>query len=140
MIVLLVVFALVLATDQISKSVVVARFPEGAATDGVIYGIRLRHVANRRGPWRSRAGARWMSVALLVFAGVSGWLSTVIASPWMYLGLGAILGGAVGNLVDGFNRNAVTDFIDLRVWPVFNIADAAIVTGAALMLWELAAM
>jgi signal peptidase II len=48
------------------------------------------------------------------------------------IGLGMILGGAVGNLTDRLIRGSagVIDFIDFRVWPVFNAADSAIVIGA----------
>jgi signal peptidase II len=50
--------------------------------------------------------------------------------------MGALLGGALGNLADRLLRHhqgAVIDFIDLRWWPVFNVADAAITVGAALL-------
>lgn len=55
------------------------------------------------------------------------------------VGLGLILGGALGNLTDRLIRGPgfggeVVDFIDLHVWPVFNAADSAIVIGAALLL------
>ena len=100
--------------------------------------LAIRHVANRRRPWKSEAGVKWMAVALLLFGGVAGAMTTIVESQEMYAGLGALMGGAAGNLLDGFSRNAVTDFIDLRVWPVFNLADMAIVSGAALMLWTLA--
>jgi len=46
--------------------------------------------------------------------------------------LGLILGGSLGNLIDRLLLGYVTDFIDLRVWPVFNLADASIVIGAGL--------
>jgi signal peptidase II len=45
-----------------------------------------------------------------------------------------ILGGAVGNLIDRIMLGYVVDFIDFRVWPVFNIADSAITIGAAIIL------
>lgn len=45
-----------------------------------------------------------------------------------------ILGGAIGNLIDRIMLGYVIDFIDLRVWPVFNIADSAITIGAAVIL------
>ena len=45
-----------------------------------------------------------------------------------------ILGGAIGNLIDRIMLGYVVDFIDLRVWPVFNIADSAITIGAAVIL------
>jgi signal peptidase II len=54
-------------------------------------------------------------------------------------GFGLILGGALGNLTDRILRGPalsgrVVDFIDLQVWPVFNLADSAIVVGAALVV------
>lgn len=49
--------------------------------------------------------------------------------------LGLILGGAVGNLIDRVRLGYVVDFIDLRVWPVFNIADSCVTIGAILLLY-----
>jgi signal peptidase II len=50
------------------------------------------------------------------------------------VGCGLILGGAAGNLLDRLTTGQVTDYIDFRVWPVFNTADAAIVLGVATLL------
>ncbi|MEW6661633.1 MAG: signal peptidase II [Bacillota bacterium] len=47
------------------------------------------------------------------------------------------LGGAVGNLIDRIRTGYVVDFFDFRVWPVFNIADSAIVIGVILLSWFL---
>jgi signal peptidase II len=52
-------------------------------------------------------------------------------------GLGAALGGATGNLIDQLRRGAVLDFIDLRIWPVFNLADTFIVVGLGVALWSI---
>jgi signal peptidase II len=52
----------------------------------------------------------------------------------MALGCGLILGGAAGNLLDRLTAGEVTDYVDLRIWPVFNAADAAIVLGVAALL------
>ncbi|MGI8608814.1 MAG: signal peptidase II [Candidatus Dormibacteria bacterium] len=57
--------------------------------------------------------------------------------PWMRLGLGLVLGGAIGNVVDRVLAGSVTDFIDFRVFPVFNVADSAISVGAILLAWRL---
>lgn len=46
-----------------------------------------------------------------------------------------ILGGAIGNLIDRFRFGGVVDFLDFRIWPVFNVADSCITVGAALMAW-----
>lgn len=53
-------------------------------------------------------------------------------APWTRFGLGLLLGGALGNMVDRITVGSVVDFIDLRIWPVFNAADSAIVVGAIL--------
>lgn len=47
-----------------------------------------------------------------------------------------ILGGAMGNLFDRIVYGYVIDFIDLRVWPVFNVADSAITIGAVIIAWQ----
>lgn len=47
------------------------------------------------------------------------------------------LGGAVGNLIDRLLLGHVTDFFDFRIWPVFNIADMAVVVGVGLLCWEI---
>ncbi|HEY8740255.1 MAG TPA: signal peptidase II [Candidatus Dormibacteraeota bacterium] len=57
--------------------------------------------------------------------------------PWMRLGLGMVLGGAVGNAVDRVLAGSVTDFIDFRIWPVFNVADMGVTVGALLIAWRL---
>lgn len=53
---------------------------------------------------------------------------------WAFAGLGLIIGGAVGNLVDRLFRGRVVDFIDFSWWPVFNLADIAIVAGVIIIL------
>jgi len=56
-------------------------------------------------------------------------------------GLGLILGGALGNLVDRLHRGSVVDFLDFHLgpyhWPAFNLADSAIVLGAAALMFEI---
>jgi signal peptidase II len=53
------------------------------------------------------------------------------------LSLGLILGGAIGNLIDRLRFGYVIDFLDLRVWPVFNLADSVITLAALVLIWEL---
>lgn len=48
-----------------------------------------------------------------------------------------ILSGALGNLVDRLRVGAVIDFIDFKIWPVFNIADSCITIGAMIIIWQL---
>ncbi len=75
-------------------------------------------------------------VVMLVRSGrsLTTWSGTV--------GLALVIGGALGNLGDRafrgdrFLHGAVVDFIDLQWWPIFNIADSAIVVGAVLLAWR----
>lgn len=54
---------------------------------------------------------------------------------WAAAGWLLVLAGAAGNLYDRVRYGYVVDMIDLRIWPVFNVADVAITTGVALVLW-----
>jgi signal peptidase II len=70
-------------------------------------------------------------VGLLVFLalrGGEGWL--------VWLPAALLLGGALGNLADRVRDGAVTDFIDLPLWPTFNLADVAITVGVLLLLLD----
>ena len=65
----------------------------------------------------------------LLLAVVQFWLTGSLAAQ---AALGVALGGASGNLFDRLWRGGVVDFIDVGFWPVFNVADSAIVAGALL--------
>ena len=53
------------------------------------------------------------------------------------LALGLILGGTVGNLIDRLRLGYVTDFIDIGIWPAFNVADSAVTVGVILVIYSL---
>ena len=55
--------------------------------------------------------------------------------PLLWLPVGLLLGGALGNLADRAREGAVIDFIDPVAWPAFNVADACIVVGVLVLLW-----
>lgn len=59
------------------------------------------------------------------------------ADKLVKIALGLILGGACGNLIDRLRFGYVVDFLDFRVWPVFNLADSAITVGAVLICWKM---
>jgi signal peptidase II len=101
--------------------------------------LSLNYTTNSGGAFGLGRSAPW------VFAGATVLVSAVIVLVSFRLerrplavALGLILGGALGNLTDRVLNGpglsgSVTDFIDLQVWPVFNLADGAIVTGAVLL-------
>lgn len=53
------------------------------------------------------------------------------------IALALVLGGALGNLLDRIRLGYVVDFFDFRIWPVFNVADCAIVIGMLIIIWEI---
>jgi signal peptidase II len=118
MLLMLLVCAAVIAADQISKALVTAR---GAF-----------HVINSRRGWGSRPALRVRAAAWLLLSTAAIVLTARTDAAAADIGAGAIVGGSAGNLIDALRGRGVTDFIDLRVWPVFNLADAAIVGGAVL--------
>ncbi|MBI4436003.1 MAG: signal peptidase II [Candidatus Omnitrophica bacterium] len=59
---------------------------------------------------------------------------TPLENRWAKVGVGLISGGALGNLLDRLRHGYVVDFLDFRVWPVFNIADSCIFIGTLLFL------
>lgn len=76
---------------------------------------------------------------ILLALAISGWLILELTRrnhpPLIRLGLALMLGGAVGNLIDRVRLGHVVDFLDLRIWPVFNVADSAITIGVGLLMW-----
>ncbi|MPM60960.1 Lipoprotein signal peptidase [bioreactor metagenome] len=55
----------------------------------------------------------------------------------LHFGLGLLAGGSIGNVIDRIRTGYVVDFFDFRIWPVFNIADIAIVCGVFSIIWTL---
>lgn len=76
--------------------------------------------------------------SLAVAIGLSVWVRKACLPRWPSLGVGLIVGGAIGNAIDRVLYGAVVDFADVHVagwhWPAFNIADAGITIGVILLL------
>lgn len=98
---------------------------------GVTFGLLASDV-----PWQKAALA---GVALAVCAFLLVWLARA-ESRLVALGLGSVIGGAIGNVIDRARFGAVVDFLDFHAfgwhWYAFNVADAAIVCGVGLLLWD----
>ena len=129
--------ALVYAVDRISKWVV-ERNLSGRSPIEVIPGVvRLRFTTNTGGAFGLFGGQAWLFFgATAVVCAVIVLASASLQSGVSAVGLGLVLGGALGNLTDRILRGprGVIDFIDFRVWPVFNAADSAIVVGALIVV------
>jgi signal peptidase II len=84
----------------------------------------------------SVAAALWIGYELWVAPPDRAQADHRLQSPVRVVALSLVLGGAVGNLIDRLWRGYVVDFIDVRIWPVFNLADSAITIGVGLLLFQ----
>lgn len=134
----------VIVLDQITKAWARSALADGEVIDLGVLDLNLVFNTGASFGFGSRIGPFIGSVAALVAVGLIVYART-IPSRFSAALLGAIAGGAIGNVLDrlfrsnpagesGFMRGAVIDFVDLRWWPVFNVADMAVVCGAILLV------
>jgi hypothetical protein len=120
---LVVVAVCALLADATTKRFALALLPD--ATGRERFALR-RVVSGRRRVPGALLVALWMVAAAAAATVLAGGLAGGVAA---YLGFGAALGGAAGNLVDRVRHGSIVDFVIVGPWPVFNVADAAIVAG-----------
>lgn len=138
---LFVIAGAVLAADLLTKILAVANIEPGRPVWLIGDIVSLRLVRNPGAAFSMATGMTWLLtlVAVGVVIGVVR-IGRTLRSPWWALGLGLVLGGALGNLVDRFFRapgvmqGHVVDFVSVGWWPVFNVADSGIVCGAILLV------
>ena len=138
--------AAVVAADVLTKVVAVASLEQRPPLEllgGAVYLVLLR---NPGAAWSMATGYTWaLTLVALVVVGVIIRIARRLASTGWAIGLGLVLGGALGNLIDRFFRapgplrGHVVDMVSLfapdgSVWPVFNVADSAIVCGGILLV------
>jgi signal peptidase II len=142
---LLLISAFVFALDALTKWLVKQRLPLEGNIDLIPGLFRLTHLENpgaafslfadSPGPWPGRVLVLFSLIALVVIFVLLWRQGTVINVTTVSLAL--FLGGTLGNLCDRLLRGRVTDFLDFYIgphhWPPFNVADSAIVVGAALL-------
>lgn len=139
--VLLLVSLGVLALDLVTKLLAVRELSDREPIELAGGILTLRLVRNSGAAFGMAQGLTVVLTALaLVVVVVILRMATRLRSVWWAVALGLVLGGALGNLVDrlfrapGPGRGPVVDFLELPNWPVFNVADSAIVCAAVLMV------
>jgi signal peptidase II len=138
---LLAIAVVVLVLDAVTKILVVNRLSEQKPVHLIGDLLVLRLVRNAGAAFGFAQGATlvFTAVAVIVVVVILRVARRLRSTPWAFA-LGLVLGGAIGNLSDrlfrapGALRGHVVDFIELPHWPVFNLADSAIVTGGLLMV------
>lgn len=130
------VFGSGFAADQVSKEIVRRMLSPGDSVPLVGRFLSITYWENPGAAFGLFPGAMWISVLTSVASiafGVFGRKYLKPLGPLAEISLGLISGGALGNLVDRLRFSAVTDFIDFKIWPVFNLADTSVVVGALLL-------
>jgi signal peptidase II len=125
----------VVALDQLTKAAIVETMSPGERTD-LALGFDLTRVTNSGIAFGLFSGGDDTLVILFTAAALGlivGWFALDTARPLLWLGVGLLCGGAIGNLADRIREGAVTDFFDPPLWPAFNLADVAITAGVVVI-------
>jgi signal peptidase II len=132
--------AAVVGIDQLTKAWALNALAEHSRP--LIGPVRLTLTRNTAGAFGlGGAAVPFLAVGALVLVVFMASTGATTRQPLLAVAVGLVLGGALGNLADrlfrghGLLKGAVVDFVDLRVWPVFNLADAAITCGCLLLVW-----
>jgi signal peptidase II len=137
----IVIAVLVVVTDQLTKWWAVSNLGDGHTVD-LIGSLRL-NLAYNSGMAFSQGRGAGQYIAVLAVVVVVVLLASLRRSGSLLstVGLGLVIGGAIGNVLDrlfrsgsGFLGGEVVDFIDLQWWPVFNVADMAITVGGVILV------
>lgn len=127
----------IIVSDQITKAMILQKIETGHIAIAPFFNLVLTW--NRGisfGIFNDGAAGPFVLVALslIIAAGFAVWLWRT-DYKWLAVALGAVIGGALGNVIDRFRFGAVVDFLDFHAfgwhWPAFNIADSAICVGIA---------
>jgi signal peptidase II len=127
---------LVVAVDQATKQWAISGIERGEEKE-VFFGLDLTNARNTGVAFGALEGGGAV-VAILIglsLALLIGYFAAHRESPWLWLPVGLLLGGALGNLADRARIGAVIDFVDPVAWPAFNVADSCIVIGVLALLY-----
>ena len=131
----LAVAGIVVAVDQATKAAVTSSLAPGEHAS-LVLGFEISHVTNKGIAFGlfGGGGGLVLVVTIAALALVLAWFARDPARPWLWLAVGLLVGGALGNLADRVRDEAVTDFINPPLWPAFNVADVAITAGAVTLV------
>jgi signal peptidase II len=146
---LLLISAVVIILDRLTKTWVTLRIPMGGAIPVIPHFLRITHWTNEGAAFSLFADSASPHTVRWALIGFSSLAALVVLILLIRLGdrftlttfaLSLVFAGALGNLHDRIAYGSVVDFIEVHIfgyhWPDFNIADTAIVTGACLLLLD----
>jgi signal peptidase II len=130
-----------LLADQLTKQLVVSQLAPGESFH-VVGPLSVHRVQNSGiafGIFSTWAGAVTILTAAAILWMVGYFARSGARHPVLPVALGFLIGGSLGNLVDRIRLGHVTDFLDLKFWPAFNLADTFIVFGVGILMVALIA-
>ncbi|MDO8603459.1 MAG: signal peptidase II [Candidatus Omnitrophota bacterium] len=135
-------FLLILSMDRVSKTVVSSRLSVGQSIPIIKNMLHITFVKNTGAAFGLFKNSTYFFIAVSMIAVIM--IGAVLikavrnrnfSEKFLFnFSLILIMAGALGNLIDRISLRYVIDFIDVRIWPVFNIADSAITAGTALLI------
>lgn len=133
--------AVLIGLDQIVKYWVVENISLGEVQDFIPGILSLTHTRNTGGAWSILEGQMWFFYIITVVAVVAAvcfLVKNLKGSKWMTIGISLVLAGAVGNFIDRIRLEYVVDMFrtEFMSFPIFNVADCALVIGAILIFIE----
>ena len=122
----------VVALDQIAKQLAATYIERGSPVE-LGLGFQLANVRNSGVAFGFLSGGEGFVLAFTLgtLAIVLGYFAAHAGRDLLWVSVGLLMGGALGNLADRIRAGAVIDFLDPPLWPAFNLADVAIVLGVA---------
>ena len=133
-------FLVLLVLDQLVKFLVMLTMTPGESVPGIKNVFHITYVLNPGAAFGMLPHQSWFFIlagAVMIAAFGYYYPRLKRQSAYFHYGCVALLAGAVGNLIDRIRSGLVVDFFDFRIWPVFNIADIAIVLGVASMIYAI---
>ncbi|MBE6101288.1 MAG: signal peptidase II [Selenomonas ruminantium] len=130
----------ILVLDQLVKGLIQISYLPGESTpliDGVFH---ITYVLNPGAAFGLLENQTWffiLAAVVIILAFIRFYPQLRRECGFLHYGCVAMVAGAVGNLIDRIKTGLVVDFLDFRIWPVFNLADIAIVLGAASMVYAI---
>ena len=127
--------ALVVVLDQVTKAIAADALGPGESVD-LVLGFELVDVRNTGIAFGLLTDGQTLVIVVTAaaLALILGYFALNPSRPGLWIAVGILVGGAVGNLADRLRADEVIDFIDPPLWPAFNVADIAIVAGIALIV------
>lgn len=134
----------VIALDQLTKWLIVKNFELGESVKVIEDFLYITSHRNKGAAWGILQGQMWFFyiITVIVIIGIIYYMQKAAKGKWLLgVSLGLMLGGAIGNFIDRVFRKEVVDFVNTYIFgydfPVFNVADASLVVGVAMLMIQM---